>query len=349
MLVTLCVIAYNEEQFLEGLLDDIRNQTYDHNNIELVFVNNGSQDKTGDIMEKFSAENKDFFSIKIVEHKKSNQATGWNTAFLHTRGNIIIKVDAHSKIPADFVENNVKVIMSGEYVCGGGRPNITLHNNHWGNTLLTAEENLFGGNFVKYRKVQKKKEYINSIFNGAYRRDVFANVGGFNEALGRTEDNEFHYRVTKAGYRICCSPDIVSYQYIRSNLRKMAFQKYANGFWIGLTFKTFPECLSRFYFVPFLFVLSLLICMVLAFLGQPLLLYLLLLCYGCFDLFLTFNSWQKKSRCLHYLLLPLIFPLLHIAFGVGTLIGLCHKSIKKEKLHKAKRRIRQVKMYYMGN
>ena len=195
MLVTLCVIAYNEEQFLPELLDDIVNQQYVHNNIELVFVNNGSQDKTGKIMQHFADTHHDFFDIKIIEHKKSNQAVGWNTAFLHTKGNIIIKVDAHSKIPCDFVENNVKVIMSGEYVCGGGRPNITLNDNHWGNTLLTAEECLFGGNFAKYRRIQRKRTYINSIFNGAYRRDVFARVGGFNEALGRTEDNRLFIRI----------------------------------------------------------------------------------------------------------------------------------------------------------
>ncbi len=349
MLVTLCVIAYNEEQFLSGLLDDIRNQRYDHNNIELVLVNNGSYDKTGKIMEHFAEEHNDFFDIRIVERKKSNQAVGWNTAFLHTRGNIIIKVDAHSKIPSDFVENNVKVIMSGEYVCGGGRPNITLIDNNWGNTLLTAEECLFGGNFAKYRKVQRKKMYINSIFNGAYRRDVFAKVGGFNEALGRTEDNEFHYRVVKAGYKICCSPDIVSYHYIRTNLRKMIVQKYSNGFWIGMTVKTFPECLSKFYFVPFAFVLSLIVSTILAIVGYPLLLWLVVLSYLCFDLFITFNAFKKKTRCLQYLLLPLIFPSLHLAFGVGTLVGLIHMPIRKEKLNKAKRKIKQVKMYYMGN
>lgn len=349
MLVTLCVIAYNEEQFLPGLLNDIINQRYDHNNIELVFVDNGSQDKTGKIMKSFADEHTDFFDIKIVEHQKSNQAIGWNTAFLHTRGNIIIKVDAHSKIPADFVENNVKVIMSGEYVCGGGRPNITLHKNNWGNTLLTAEEGLFGGNFAKYRRVQRKKTYINSIFNGAYRRDVFAKVGGFNEALGRTEDNEFHYRIIKAGYKICCSPDIVSYQYIRTSLKKMIVQKYSNGFWIGLTVKTVPECLSKFYFVPFAFVLSLIISTVLAFCGISWLLWAILLAYLCFDLFITVNAFQKKTRCLHFLLLPLIFPSLHIAFGIGTLVGLVHFPIRKEKLNKAKRKIRQLKMYYMGN
>ncbi|MEE1056135.1 MAG: glycosyltransferase family 2 protein [Acutalibacteraceae bacterium] len=348
MLVTLCVIAYNEERFLQGLFEDIRNQSYAHNKIELVLVNNGSTDKTRNIMERF-AEKNDFFDVKIVDNYKSNQATGWNTALLNTTGNIIIKVDAHAKIPTDFVQSNVDVISSGEYVCGGGRPNIPVKDKPWDNTLLAAEECMFGGSFAKYRNLQSEKKYINSIFNGAYRREVFARVGGFNEALGRTEDNEFHYRLTKAGYKICCSPDIISYQYIRSDLPQMIKQKYGNGYWIGLTVKEYPKCLSLFHFVPLFFVLGIVVCLLMAVVGHPLFLVLLLGAYLLFDGYITFNAMKSEKRCKEFALLPLIFPALHIAYGIGTLIGIFHLPIRKDNLIRAKKRIRQVKRYYMEN
>lgn len=348
MLVTLCVIAYNEEQFLQGLFDDIKNQSYNHSKIEVVLVNNGSTDKTESIMERF-AEKNDFFNVKIVHNHKGNQAIGWNTALLNTTGNVIIKVDAHAKIPADFVQSNVNVIASGEYVCGGGRPNIPVKDKPWDNMLLAAEECMFGGSFAKYRNLQTEKEYINSIFNGAYRREVFARIGGFNEALGRTEDNEFHYRLTKAGYKICCSPNIISYQYIRRNLPRMIQQKYSNGYWIGLTAKKYPKCLSLFHFVPFAFVLGIILCSILAIVGYPLLLSLLVGAYLLFDGYITFNALKSEKRCREFILLPLIFPALHIAYGIGTLIGIFHLPIRKDNLIKAKKRIRQVKRYYMEN
>lgn len=348
MLVTLCVIAYNEEQFLEGLFDDINNQDYSHNKIELVLVNNGSTDNTRSIMENF-AEKNDFFDVKIIDNDKGNQANGWNTALLNTTGNIIIKVDAHAKIPTDFVKSNVDVIASGEYVCGGGRPNIPAEDKPWDNTLLAAEECMFGGSFAKYRNPQKEKKYINSIFNGAYRREVFAKVGGFNEALGRTEDNEFHYRLTKAGYKICCSPDIVSYQYIRSDLPQMIQQKYSNGYWIGLTAKKYPKCLSLFHFVPLAFVLGIIVCLILAFVGYPLFITLLIGAYLAFDGWITSEAQRSEKKCKEFLLLPFIFPALHIAYGIGTLIGIFHLPIRKDNLVKAKKRIRQVKKYYMEN
>lgn len=348
MLVTLCVIAYNEEKFLPGLFEDIREQTYDHNKIELVLVNNGSTDKTKELMTTF-AENTDFFSAKVIDRHRGNQACGWNTALLNTTGNIIIKVDAHAKIPKNFVQANVDNISAGEYVCGGGRPNIPVEDKPWDNTLLVAEECMFGGNFAKYRNQQRKKEYINSIFHGAYRREVFARVGGFNEELGRTEDNEFHYRVTKAGYKICCCPDIISYQYIRSDLPKMIKQKYSNGYWIGLTAKTYPKCLSLFHFVPFVFVLALLVSTLFAVFGLGLFLILLTILYLLFDAFITFNACKSEKRCIQFALLPLIFPALHISYGIGTFVGILHPHIRKESLNKAKRKIREVKRYYLEN
>ncbi len=76
---------------------------------------------------------------------------------------------------------------------------------------------------------------MKSMFHAAYRRKVFETIGGFDERLARTEDNEIHYRMRKAGFKLCFDPEIISYQHIRPDLGKMLKQKYANGYWIGLT------------------------------------------------------------------------------------------------------------------
>ncbi len=81
------------------------------------------------------------------------------------------------------------------------------------------------------------------------RRSVF-----FSENLLRTEDNEMHYRIREVGFKLCYDPRIVSYQYARSSFSKMLKQKYANGYWIGLTLKICPKCISLYHLIPFLFV-----------------------------------------------------------------------------------------------
>ncbi len=51
--LSICVIAHNEEQFLPGLLENIRKQTYPHHFIEVVLVDGMSVDKTKKLMKKF--------------------------------------------------------------------------------------------------------------------------------------------------------------------------------------------------------------------------------------------------------------------------------------------------------
>ena len=62
-----------------------------------------------------------------------------------------------------------------------------------------------------------------------------------------------HYRIRKAGYKICFNPDIISYQNIRNSWCGMLKQKYGNGHWIGLTLGVCPGCFSIHHFVPLAF------------------------------------------------------------------------------------------------
>ena len=199
-------------------------------------------------------------------------------------GDVIIRVDAHARIPRNFVSRNVYNLKQGENVVGGGRPNISLNVSSWKLTLLAAEDSLFGSSIAAYRRPATQKEYMDSLFHAAYRRKVIAKVGGFNENLGTNRgQREFHYRIRMAGFKMCCCPDIISYQHSRNTLKHMIRQKYSNGRWIGLTLSECPGCLSYFHFAPFLFVMMIIALSVLAAFGHPMLLYMLLLVYGMFD------------------------------------------------------------------
>ena len=79
---------------------------------------------------------------------------------------------------------------------------------------------MFGSSVAPYRRKQEEL-YVKSLFHGAYRRTVFEEVGGYNENLWRTEDNEMNYRIRAAGYRLCFEPEIISYQHTRNGLGKM--------------------------------------------------------------------------------------------------------------------------------
>lgn len=229
MLVSFCVIAYNEEKAISSLFNDIRNQDYPHDKMEVIFVNAMSEDRTRQLMEEFSKENNGFRRVVVLDNPKKIQAAGWNVAIKEAKGDIIMRIDAHTVIPKEFVSKNVECIQSGENVSGGPRPNIAEEDTPWKHTLLLAERSMFGSSIAPYRKGHHKS-YVKSVFHGAYRREVFEKAGLFNENLGRTEDNEMHYRIREAGYKICYNPKIISYQHTRNTWSSMIRQKYGNGY-----------------------------------------------------------------------------------------------------------------------
>ena len=348
MIVSLCMIAYNEAEALDGVLRDFQLQDYPHELIEIVLVDSMSTDATGAKMERFKNTDYGFRNLAIVQCAKKNQAFSWNAALMTATGDVIIRVDAHARIPRNFVSRNVYNLNQGENVVGGGRPNITSDVSSWKLTLLAAEDSLFGSSVASYRRPPTQKEYLDSLFYAAYRREVIQKVGGFNENLGRTEDNEFHYRIRKAGYKLCCCPDIISYQHSRNNLKDLIRQKYSNGRWIGLTLSECPGCLSYFHFAPFAFVMMIILCSIIAVLGFPILLYTLLIVYGMFDIVNAVGCFTMKNLQPQFALLPIIFPILHVSYGVGTIVGLIQipfwqKKIKnshaKEHIEKVKRKI----------
>ena len=350
MLVSLCVIAYNEEKVLNGLFRNIATQSYPHEKIEVILVDSNSTDSTRAMMEDFKNTDYKFKRVSIVQNDKLRQASAWNCALCVAKGDVIIRIDAHAQIPRDFIRKCVENLEEGENIVGGGRPNIVDNETSWKLTLLAAEESLFGSSIAEYRRPTEKKEYHDSLFHAAYRREVFEKVGGFNESLGRTEDNELHYRIRQAGYKMCSCPDIISFQHTRSSLRRMIKQKYGNGYWIGLTFGVCRGCLSYFHFAPFVFLMALIGFIVSACVGYVYPLLFMALAYGMFDFVNTVGCFMTKKIKPQFIVLPVLFPILHLAYGVGTLLGLLRMPFWKHKLKDVPyKRIEEVRQIMIKN
>lgn len=320
--VSLCVVARNEEDFLPNLLNDFLQQSYPKEKTEIVLVDSMSTDDTRKVMENFAQKyQSEYIAVRVEENPKRILAFGWNKAIISATGDVVIRVDAHAHIPVDFVEKNMNLHQSGEKITGGVRPCISANNSQWGDVLLEVENSLFGSSFNVSRR-GTQRQYVKTMFHAAYRRELFDEVGLFNEKLARTEDNEMNYRMRMAGYKICFDPEIISYQYARNTLRRMIRQKYSNGYWIALTLGVCPGCISVYHLVPAAFVLAIFSTTLLSLFGFHLLTALMWGAYGIFAILGTVLSIAKGKGNAFSILMPFLFLLLHVSYGVGTLVGL---------------------------
>ena len=331
MLVSFIIVALNASKTLDSLLADLKAQSYDHKKIEFIFVDSLSTDNTKQIIENFKKDQEaEFSSIIILDNPKKILPCGWNIALKQAKGDIILRVDAHSHLPSDFIEQNVKHIESGEHITGGPRKSIIAKNNAWQQTLLLAETSMFGSGIAKYRNCDTT-QYVNTLAHAAYKRDVFEAVGGYDERLARTEDNEIHYRMKQAGFHFLFSSDIKSFHHARSSLSKMLRQKYLNGYWIGLTMGISPHCFSIYHFIPLCFVLALVVSIILGFCVSWIFPAVVVGGYVLVNLLMTLFSCLGNKFYLSYLCLPVLFFLLHCAYGIGTLWGLLKMPFWKHK------------------
>lgn len=319
MKISFIVVALNAGGCLGLLLDDLRAQTLPPEQIELLLVDSASQDNTLEVMRAFAASAP--FDVKILHNPKRWLASGINVALREAAGDAIIRLDAHARIPADFLERNVEALEAGEAIVGGSvlsaEPGTA-----WERVMRALDTSRFCGGAAPFRNSGTARD-VDTLAYALYRREVYDRVGEYDERLRRTEDNDMHYRMRKAGYRFRFCPEICSYHAARATLRGQLRQKWGNGYWIGRTMHIQPHCFAPRHLIPAVFVLALILSLLLcpvnaAPLGA------LLVVYLAADLAFAAQSAleQKESRLLCLITLPFLFPAVHIVYGAGTLLGL---------------------------
>ncbi|MBQ7641374.1 MAG: glycosyltransferase family 2 protein [Acholeplasmatales bacterium] len=331
MIVSLCIVAKDEQKHLPNLIKSINDQDFDKKNIEVVFSIAPSKDNTYQIATDFKESYQDkYYSIKILENEKVRQAPGLNKAIKAATGDLIIRVDAHSVLPTNFVKYNVRGIEEGESIVGGRQKAVCENDSIWSKFLYQIDSSSFGGGIAAFRKETTEKKYVNSLVNGGYKREVFEKIGYFNEKLIRSEDNEFCYRARTNGYKIAYYEDIYSDYYVRSTLRGLLKQKYGNGLWVLYTSKIMtPKIFSLYHFIPFLFTLAVIFTALFPLIlltGIPTIFGFLpmIAFYGAYFLFLLVNIIGEIIKTKNFLMIfsfPFYF-LIHLVYGIGSIVGL---------------------------
>lgn len=328
MKVSFVVIALNSASTLPALFECLKSQTYPHKKIEVILVDGLSSDDTKNQMKQFASDN-DFGRTVILDNPGKTLPCGWNVALDVVQGDAVLRVDAHTTFPPEFVSLNVTDLDKGEDICGGKVISVPADKTRWSVTINEAENSMFGGSFAAFRHAETA-QYVSTAAFAIYRKEVFDKVGRYNEQLTRTEDNEMHYRMKQAGYKFYYDPRIVSYRETRATLGKLLKQKYLNGYWIGRTMGVEPRCFSLYHFIPFAFVAAIIISLIIGFFGISWPAKTLWIAYAAVNILMTGMAVIGcKDRNVDFICLPVMFLLLHIWYGIGTFVGLLKMVILK--------------------
>ena len=316
--VSIIMPIRNEADFIERAIRSILDNDYPAEKMEILVVDGMSDDGTRQTVERLShADDR----IKILDNPKRIVPTALNIGIKAARGDLFIRVDGHAEIPSDFVTKSIECLREhpGAWVVGGYIE--TVASDHMGQAIASAMRSPIGVGNSRFR-LGNYEGWVDTLAFGAHHKWIVDKIGYFDEELVRNQDDEFNLRIILAGGKIWMSKSIRSTYFSRASLRKLWDQYFQYGFWRMRTVQKHGIPSSFRQLAPLFLVSSLLFLGLAGLLWSgfwilllvEVVLYLLGLLLGTLDVGRR-SGWEFARVA------PLVFAILHFAYGLGSLWG----------------------------
>lgn len=318
--VSVLVPVRNEEAHIELCLASIFAQDYPQERMELLFIDGMSTDQTVAILKAWQQQAP---NLHILENPQRTVPFAMNAGIRHSTGEYIVRLDAHSSYPPTYISGCLRALRDHGADNAGGL-SLTRGRSYVGRAIAGALSSVFGVGNSQFR-IGGKSGFVDTVPFGAFHRSLFDRIGLYDTRLTRNQDNELNYRIRKNGGKIYLDAGIHSEYYCRDSLPQLGRMAFWNGAWNVITMALCPGSMGLRHFIPLLFVLFLIGAPLLAWLtGWGFFVVLLGIVGGAYLMLDGFYAYQVATQIgLRYLpVLPLIYPLFHIAYGLGSLCGL---------------------------
>lgn len=317
-LVSVILPVRNEARHIEATLQAVLQQDYPTECLEALVVDGMSDDGTRAYVAHVAAQDP---RVRLLDNPARIVPHALNAGIRAARGAVIVRVDGHTRIAPDYVRQCVTQLTHSGADNVGGRMEAEGEG-LFRQAVAAATSTPFGVGGARFHYSQTE-EWVDTVYLGAWPRRVFDAIGLFDEEMVRDQDDEFNYRLLKHGGRILLSPHIRSRYTVRGTPRALWRQYFQYGYWKVRVLQKHPRQMRPRQFAPPAFVGALLTTAVVGLfhrLGR----YGLAALGGLYLLAnLAATAWTAVRRSGRYvLLLPLVYAILHVGYGLGFLLGL---------------------------
>jgi len=316
--VTIIMPVLNEAAYIKDSLTAILAQDYPSEYLEILVVDGGSSDTTREIVQGML---RSHLHVCLHDNPRRIQAAALNIGILAAQGDIIIRVDGHTIIAADYISKCVEYLVKGKADNVGG----LMHprgSNYVGQGIALATTSPFGVGGSKFH-YSKCEQYVDTVYLGAFWRKTFDQIGLYDESLAINEDYELNYRLRKAGGKILLSPDIKSVYTPRASLLSLWYQYLRYGRWKVRTLQKHPDSLRWRQAASPLFISTFFGSLLLSFLWFPIIwLFIFVLVSYLLANLVASTIAAKRGGWRYLFILPVVFACIHFAWGLGFWYGL---------------------------
>lgn len=176
--------------------------------------------------------------VVVVENEHGGIPQALNLGLRAATGERLLRLDAHSVLPPDYVENAI------ETQGATGAANVGAVQRPVGKTLVeraiaAAMSSRAGSGGADYRASEMSKP-VDTAFLGFFDIEALRSIGGWDEDFARNEDAELNLRLAAAGHQVWLDPRLVVEYRPRASLRKLASQYFHYGWWRLRTIRKHP-------------------------------------------------------------------------------------------------------------
>ena len=232
ILVSLIIPCRNEAATIGIVLKNILSQDFPTDNLEIFVVDGESIDRTCEIVSSFRDQ---FSNLLLLDNPERTVPFALNKAITMAKGNYIIRLDAHSNYATDYISKIVETFeTTGADIVGGpmrakGTSNIQSAIAYCTSTKMGVGNSAFHD--------ENFKGWVDSVYLGAWKKELFKDVGLFDTQMKRNQDDEFHYRAKSKGKKIYLNPEIKSLYYPRDSFNKLFKQYFQYGLYKPLVLR----------------------------------------------------------------------------------------------------------------
>lgn len=319
---SIVIPCLDEEAYIEAVVRAAMTQRYPRDLIEILVADGGSTDRTRAIVARLSAEDP---RVSLIDNPRRFPSAGMNAGIQASSGAVIIRMDAHAEYADNYVQASIDALRRTDAANVGGAARAR-YRCPFQRAVCAALESPLGVGGSAYRD-PSREGFVESVFNGAFRREIFARVGLFDETARTNEDAELNQRIIEAGFAVYLCRDVVAFYYPRASLRALARQYFLYGQGRARTLIRRGQLLSVRPLIPFgaVTLLALFGALSLLLPEQAALFALAPMLYAAIVLTESSRLAKRSGRGL----LPriaAILPVMHFAHGLGVWGGLLRNA-----------------------
>jgi len=324
--VSVVIPCLNEERFIGKALHNLADQ-YDTNRYEIIVVDGLSQDRTREVIAEFCRERPEM-DVTLIDNPARRIPAALNLGIDAARGDIIARLDAHAVASPGYIRRSVEVLRQpGVGVVGmpcqvcPGADTLTAK------SIAAAVSHPFGIGDAKYRlgRNSSEQEAVDTVAFACFRKELWSELGGFDEGLSANEDYEFNYRVRKQGQTVLLDTAEHCDYFARTTLKDLASQYWRYGRWKARMIRLHPRSLKLRQAVAPIFAASIPFLLLAGFWFRPAW-WLLGIEWGLYLvlalLFAVKVAFRPNGGIGFLLMMPICFSLIHLSWGFGFLLGL---------------------------